>query len=258
MAAWVTPLSASSASRRWSWIGSGVVCESGAATAPSTPTVPKLTAVSPSASQIWRVKLAQEVLPLVPVTATITSGWLPKKRRAAMASAWRGLSERTTGHGERAGGLGEREAGGVGQDGDGAHAERVGDELGAVHAAAGEGGEEVAGAGLAAVDAEAGDLGEGARPVAGAAGAGEEAQRLEARQFVRAVRSGHGHLARRLSVRGAPLGDPAIRFLRACKAAARRRRASRAGAGPSPAPGGGRRGRAPARRSGRRCGRRSC
>ncbi len=78
IAACVTPLSARSASSRCSVIGSGVVWLSGAATAPSTPTVPKLTAVSPSASQICRVKLATEVLPLVPVTATITSGWPPK------------------------------------------------------------------------------------------------------------------------------------------------------------------------------------
>ena len=99
MAAWVTPLSARSARSRCSWIGSGVVCDRGAETAPSTPTVPKLTAVSPSASQICRVKLAQEVLPLVPVIATTTSGWVPKKRRAAVASARRGLSLRTTGTG---------------------------------------------------------------------------------------------------------------------------------------------------------------
>ena len=64
---------------------------------PRRPTVPKFTAVSPSASQICRVKLATEVLPLVPVTATITSGWPPNQRLAAIASARRGLSLRTTG-----------------------------------------------------------------------------------------------------------------------------------------------------------------
>ncbi len=40
-------------------------------------------------SQIWRVKAATEVLPLVPVTATICSGWRGKNLAAASASARR-------------------------------------------------------------------------------------------------------------------------------------------------------------------------
>ena len=39
------------------------------------PMVPMLAASSPSAVQIWRVKAATEVLPLVPVTAAIVAGW---------------------------------------------------------------------------------------------------------------------------------------------------------------------------------------
>ena len=37
--------------------------------------VPMLAAGCPIASQIWRVKAATEVLPLVPVTAAMVSGW---------------------------------------------------------------------------------------------------------------------------------------------------------------------------------------
>ena len=37
--------------------------------------VPMLAASWPSAAQICRVKAATEVLPLVPVTAAIISGW---------------------------------------------------------------------------------------------------------------------------------------------------------------------------------------
>ena len=37
--------------------------------------VPMLAAACPSAAQIWRVKAATEVLPLVPVTAAIIAGW---------------------------------------------------------------------------------------------------------------------------------------------------------------------------------------
>ncbi len=40
--------------------------------------VPMLAACWPSADQIWRVKAATEVLPLVPVTATTVSGWRGK------------------------------------------------------------------------------------------------------------------------------------------------------------------------------------
>ena len=50
-----------------------------------------LAACSPSAAQIWRVKAATEVLPLVPVTAAITRGWRGKNFAAASASARRAL-----------------------------------------------------------------------------------------------------------------------------------------------------------------------
>jgi hypothetical protein len=39
------------------------------------PTVPMLAALKPSALQICRVNAATEVLPLVPVTATMVLGW---------------------------------------------------------------------------------------------------------------------------------------------------------------------------------------
>ena len=54
-----------------------------------------LAAASPVASQIWRVNAATEVLPLVPVTAAMVSGWCLKKRAAASASARRALPTRT-------------------------------------------------------------------------------------------------------------------------------------------------------------------
>ena len=49
----------------------------------------------PSAAQIWRVKAATEVLPLVPVTAAMVCGWRGKNRAAASASARRALPTRT-------------------------------------------------------------------------------------------------------------------------------------------------------------------
>src|SRR6056300_1057186 len=73
-------------------MGSGVVWLKGALHAPCTPVVPKLIADSPNSLQICRQKLATEVLPLVPVTATITSGCAPKNKAEAAASAWRGSS----------------------------------------------------------------------------------------------------------------------------------------------------------------------
>ncbi len=48
-----------------------------------------LAAAWPSAVQIWRVNAATDVLPLVPVTAAITSGWREKNFAAASASARR-------------------------------------------------------------------------------------------------------------------------------------------------------------------------
>jgi hypothetical protein len=83
IATWVTPSSAISASRRCRVIGSGVVWASGAENAPSTPVVPKFAADRPIADQICRVKVATEVLPLVPVTATTVSGCAPNQSAAA-------------------------------------------------------------------------------------------------------------------------------------------------------------------------------
>jgi hypothetical protein len=54
--------------------------------------VPIFTARWPSRSQIWRVKLATEVLPLVPVTATTVSGPGPNQSAAAWASVARASS----------------------------------------------------------------------------------------------------------------------------------------------------------------------
>src|SRR5215813_7532625 len=48
-----------------------------------------LAAAWPSAVQIWRVNAATDVLPLLPVTAAITSGWREKNFAAASASARR-------------------------------------------------------------------------------------------------------------------------------------------------------------------------
>jgi hypothetical protein len=65
----------------------------------ATPVVPMLAAGLPSRSQICRVKEATEVLPLVPVTATIVRGCTPKKRAAESASASLGSSTAMTGTG---------------------------------------------------------------------------------------------------------------------------------------------------------------
>ena len=51
--------------------------------------VPMLAARCPSALQIWRVKAATDVLPLVPVTAAMVPGWRGKNAAAASASARR-------------------------------------------------------------------------------------------------------------------------------------------------------------------------
>ena len=51
----------------------------------------------PSRCQIWRVKAATEVLPLVPVTAAIVAGCCGKNLAAASASARRGLDVVTNG-----------------------------------------------------------------------------------------------------------------------------------------------------------------
>ena len=76
MARWVTPSPASSSSRRWSPTGSGVV-RLPATVRPGAvrPSVPMLAALRPSRVQIWRTNAATDVLPFVPVTATIVPGW---------------------------------------------------------------------------------------------------------------------------------------------------------------------------------------
>jgi hypothetical protein len=112
------------ASTRCSVRGSGVVWRSGASQAPSTPTVPTLTALCPSAVQIWRQKLATLVLPLVPVTATAVSGPGPNQRAAG---ARKGLA-RVLGedqHRVAQGVPGEARALRVRQDGHGASRHRV-------------------------------------------------------------------------------------------------------------------------------------
>ena len=60
-------------------MASGVVCSSSRVPeGETTPTVPRLAARKPMDVQISRTKVATEVLPLVPVTATTVSGWLPQ------------------------------------------------------------------------------------------------------------------------------------------------------------------------------------
>ena len=53
--------------------------------ASSSPRVPRLAALRPRWVKIWRQKVATDVLPLVPVTATITGGCAPQNRAAARA-----------------------------------------------------------------------------------------------------------------------------------------------------------------------------
>ena len=57
-----------------------------------TPSVPIEAARWPAMRQIWRVISATEVLPLVPVTATMVSGTGVKNCAASRAKVWRGLS----------------------------------------------------------------------------------------------------------------------------------------------------------------------
>src|SRR5271166_2409146 len=59
--------------------------------------VPSDAASRPSDCQICRTKAATEVLPLVPVTAAIVSGWRGKSRAAAWASAARASATLTKG-----------------------------------------------------------------------------------------------------------------------------------------------------------------
>ena len=86
------PASAQSASSRCRVIGSGVVWVIGSAERALDTGGAEVDRVRPRQSQIWRVKLATDVLPLVPVTATITSGCAPNQSAAAKASVCRGSS----------------------------------------------------------------------------------------------------------------------------------------------------------------------
>ena len=92
MAKWVTPscemrISSSATSPASGVVRpGGVICwvvPSGCETV--TPSVPMLAETCPAWANIWRQKLATEVLPLVPVTATQVCGWRPQKLAAASA-----------------------------------------------------------------------------------------------------------------------------------------------------------------------------
>ena len=151
------PAPAISASSRCSVSGSGVVWMPGAENAPSTPVVPILAASRPEAAQIWRVKLATEVLPLVPVTATTVSGCAPNHSAQAWAKAALGSSTTTSAASDPASIGGDGGADAVGQDGPRPHAQRVADEFRPVHPRAGQGREERPAHDLAAVERHAGD-----------------------------------------------------------------------------------------------------
>src|SRR5262249_33627311 len=97
MARWVTPAPAIWSSVRCRSTGSGVVSEPyTAASGVTSPIVPMLAALWPSADQICRVNAATEVLPLVPVTAAIVPGWREKNLAAARPSARRTLGTCTS------------------------------------------------------------------------------------------------------------------------------------------------------------------
>jgi len=66
---------------------SGVVRPGGVRSFPSScrPSVPRLAALLPQPAKIWRQKVATDVLPLVPVTATTVAGSDPQKALAAKA-----------------------------------------------------------------------------------------------------------------------------------------------------------------------------
>ncbi len=119
----------------------------------TTPTVPMLAACNPSALQIWRVKAATEVLPLVPVTAAMVPGWRGKNFAAATASARRALLDRHEGdsRGQTVGAL-------LGRDRHCAGRRRGAREMRAVGLGAGDGDEQKAGFDLAAVGGNAGNV----------------------------------------------------------------------------------------------------
>ena len=81
-----------------SWIGSGVVRLPFRPPPGATrPIVPRLAALCPARSQIWRRKTLTDVLPLVPVTAATVRGCRAKYRADINASARRGSSTRMIG-----------------------------------------------------------------------------------------------------------------------------------------------------------------
>ena len=200
IAAWVTPLSARSASRRCRVIGSGVVwVERG-----------RDRALDADGAEVDR-GLAERLPDLAGEARdrglAVGAGDRDHHLGLVAEPAARGDGERPARlvvqdhrHRQRPElGLGGREALGVGQDRRRAHAQRVGDEgRRRAPGCPGSADEEVAGLGLAAVDREPGQLGQRPRPVAGAAGAGQEPERLEARQLVRPFGSGHDRSRRAL------------------------------------------------------------
>ncbi len=115
-----------------------------------------LAAAWPASSQIWRVKAATEVLPLVPVTATMVSGWRGKIFAASFASARRGSSTRKTWRAIDA----DRSALG-GDDSCRAAPGRIGGVGGAVGLAAGDRDEDHARRDLARIRGHSRDLGGG-------------------------------------------------------------------------------------------------
>ena len=195
IAAWVTPLSARSASSRCSVIGSGVVCAERC----------RDRALDPDGAEVHR-RLAER-LPDLPGEArdrglAVGAGDRDHDLGLAAEPAARGDGERAPrvvaqDHRHRSGpsaASASGEARRVGQDRrPRPSASAVGDELRAMRPAAGQRREEVPGARVAAVDREAGELRQRPRPVAGAPRAGQEPQRLEPRQLVRPIRSRHRH-----------------------------------------------------------------
>ena len=121
-----------------------------------------LAACSPSAAQIWRVKAATDVLPLVPVTAAITSGWRGKNFAAASASARRASPTLTKATPSGSGSGGTRSA----MTAAAPRRQRLADEAQPVVLGAGHRHEQVARLDRAAVRADARDVERGEARVA--------------------------------------------------------------------------------------------
>ena len=115
--------------------------------------VPMLAACSPSAAQIWRVKAATEVLPLVPVTATIISGWRGKNFAAVERQRAARIADPDECDASR-----QRHRGhALGHDRHGTGGQRLADEAQPVVLGARHRHEQIAGLDRAAVGADAGD-----------------------------------------------------------------------------------------------------